>query len=191
MTAYRRIPMIAGAAALLIIVTWYFLLWSPQSKSLRSAHKAYAAAEQKISDSKAQVTQLQALKRQIPQDNARFAQLQAELPDNPQLDQALRLLHDAANQSGVLVGSLAPTTPAGAAAGTGQSGQGGAAASGGPSVTFNMSFQGGFAQVKSFLSALANLQRTIVVDKVAISGDKDPVTGTISARIFYEGQPTP
>jgi Tfp pilus assembly protein PilO len=188
MTAFRRIPMIAGAAALLIIVAWYFLLWSPQTKSLRSAHKAYAAAEQKISDSKAQITQLNALKKQIPQDNARFAQLQAELPDNPQLDQALRLLHDAANQSGVLVGSISPSAPAGAVGGSGQSTS---ATPGGPAVTLNLSIQGAFAQVKSFLSALANLQRTVVIDKVAISGDKDPVAATISARIFYQGQPTP
>lgn len=190
MTTYRRIPMIAGAAALLIVVAWYFLLWSPQTKSLHTARKDYASAEHKIADYRGQTVQLEAIKKQIPQDNAKFAQLQAELPDNPQLDQALRLLHDAANQSGILVTTVGPSTPMGGAA---ASGQNSAASStpGGPSVTLSMTFSGGFAQVKSFLSALDSLPRSVVVDKVSISGGKDPVAGTLSARIFYEGQPTP
>lgn len=190
MTTYRRIPVMAAGAALLIMVAWYFLLWAPQTKNLHNARKAYASAEQKIAGYKSQAAQLEALKKQIPQDNAKFAQLEAELPDNPQLDQALRLLHDAANQSGILVTTLAPTTPAGSVSGTGQSA---AAANtpGGPSVTLTISFQGAFSGVKTFLNALNNLQRTVVVDKVSISAGKDPVAGTMSARIFYEGQPTP
>lgn len=180
--------MIAGAAVLVLVVAWYLLLWAPQSKSLRVAQKAYAAAQQKVADDKAQVTQLQAIKKQIPQDNAKFAQLQAALPDNPHLDQALQLLHDAANQTGILLTTLSPSAPAG---GTSSSGQSGASMPGGPSIALNMTFQGSFNQVKSFLQALSNLQRTLVVDKVAISGDKDPVAGTMSARVFYEGQSTP
>ena len=190
MTTYRRIPMIAGAAALLIVVAWYFLLWSPQTKSLQTARKAYASAEHKITDYKAQTAQLEAIKKQIPQDNAKFAQLQAELPDNPQLDQALRLLHDAANQTGILVTTVGPSTPTGGAQAGGQS-SAASSTPGGPSVSLSMTFQGGFAQVKNFLNALNTLQRAVVVDKVSISGGKDPVTGTMSARIFYEGQPTP
>lgn len=188
MTAYRRIPMIAGAAALLLVVAWYFLLWVPQTKNLRSAQKAYAAAEQKVADYKMQKTSLEALRKQIPADNAKFAQLESELPDNPQLDQALRLIHDAADRSGVAVASLSPSTPTGAASGSGQSAT---ATPGGPSITLSMTFQGTFEQAKSFLSSLSSLQRTVVVDKVAIAGDKDPIAGTISARIFYEGHPTP
>lgn len=189
MTAYRRIPVIAGAAALFLIVVWYFLLWAPQTKSLHTAQKAYAAAEQKIADYKQQKAQLEALKKQIPQDNAKFAQLQAELPDNPQLDQAVRLIHDAASQSGIVVATLNPSTPAGSV--SSGSGQASTATAGGPSITLTISFTGQFEQVKNFLRALDNLQRTVVIDKVSIGGDKDPVAGSLTARIFYEGQPTP
>lgn len=190
MTTYKRIPMIAGAAALLIVVAWYFLLWSPQTKSLHTARKAYASAEHKIADYKVQTAQLEAVKKHIPEDNAKFAQLQAELPDNPQLDQALRLLHDAANQSGILVATVGPSTPLG---GTQTGGQSSAASStpGGPAITLSMTFQGSFDQVKTFLSSLNNLQRAVVIDKLSISGSKGPVAATMTARIFYEGQPTP
>ena len=187
-SANRRIPAIAGAAVLLIVVAWYLLLWSPESKSIQSAHKAHAAADQKITDLQSQITQLQGLVKQIPQDQAKFAQLESELPDNPQLDQALNLLHQAAVQSGVTLGSFAPSAASPSSSGSqAAAGQGGGGA---PAITLSLSVQGTLTQVKAFLSALDTLPRTVVVDKVSLN------TGTtsaaaITARIFYAGQPSP
>ena len=190
MTTNRRIPVLAGAAALVILVIWYFALWSPQAKSLRSAHKAHAAAEGQISQLRSQVGQLQGLVKEIPADNAKFAQLQTELPDNPQLDQALQLLHQAATQSGVVLASVGPSNPASSSSGSqsgGSAGSGTTSGSGASTVNLSMSVQGNTNQMKAFLSALANLQRTLVVNSVSMSGS----TATISAQIFYAGQPTP
>jgi Tfp pilus assembly protein PilO len=50
-----------------------------------------------------------------------------------------------------------------------------------------MSVLGNVNQIKSFLSALAGLPRTLVVNTVSMSGS----TAAISAQIFYAGQPTP
>ena len=180
-TASRRIPAIAGAAVLLVVVVWYFLLWSPQTKSIKSSHKAQAAAEQKAGDLQNQVSQLQGLVKQIPQDNAKLAQLQAELPDNPQLDQALNLLHQAAVQTGVTLASVAPTAPTGSSSGGGQAG------GGGPALTLSLSVQGNFQQITAFLAALDTMPRTVVVDKFSLNGG----SAAITARIFYAGQPTP
>lgn len=186
--ANRRIPAIAGAVALVLVVAFYFIVWSSEAHDLKSAHRAHAAAELKKSQLESQVVELQGLVRQVPADNAKFAQLQAELPDNPQLDQALHLIHQAAVQTGVLVASIAPSTPAG----SGSSSAGGATQAGTPAITLGMSGQGTFPQVKAFLSALEGLQRTIVIDKVAITGTTTGLTtATISARIFYDGKPTP
>ena len=182
----RRIPMFAGVAALILVIAWYFLLWAPETKSLQAAHKAHAAAEQQIGQLQSQVGQLQGWVRQIPADNARFAQLQTELPDNPQIDQALNLIHQAAVASGVTVSSLAPSAPAGAAGGTAKASTGGA-----PSISLNMAVQGGAGQVKSFLAALQTLPRTLVIDRVSLSGTGNTTNASISARIFYAGQPTP
>ena len=182
----RRIPLFAGVAALVLIVAWYFLLLSPEMKKVKSAHKAHAAAEQQIGQLQSQVSQLQAWVKQIPQDNARFAQLEAALPDNPQLDQALILIHQAAASSGVAVTSLAPTAP-GKSAG-GQASQ--SAGPGAPSIAVSVTAQGGGAQIKAFLGALQGLPRTVVIDNVALGGGST-VTANISARIFYAGQPTP
>lgn len=193
-TANRRIPAIAGAAALVLVVAWYFLLWSPEAKNVKSAHRAHAQAEQKITQLQGQITQLQGLVKQIPADNARFAQLEAALPENPQLDQAMNLLHQAAVQTGVTVANVAPTNPGGSSSGANSS-QG---ASGGPAITLSLSVQGTAAQVEAFLSALSTLPRTFVVDKVSLSGggpsssnNSSSSGASITARIFYAGQPTP
>lgn len=182
MTANRRIPAIAGAAALLLIVIWYFLLWAPEAKSLRAAHTAHAAAVHQIAQLDAQKAGLNALVKQIPADNARFAQLEAALPDNPQLDQALNLLHQAAASAGVSISSLQPTAPA--------TGSASAISQGGPSIAISMSVSGAPEQVKAFLSSLSTLSRTVVVDKAAIASGTG-ASASISARIFYAGQPTP
>lgn len=182
MTANRRIPMIAGAAALLVLVAWYFLVWTPQTKNLASAHKAQAAADQKISQLQSQQTMLQGLVKQIPADNAKFAQLEQALPDNPQLDQTLNLLQQAAVQTGVTLTSVSPNLQTGAP-GSGQSGL--------PTVNLNLSFKGGTDQVEAFVAALNQLPRTFVVDRVAITNAGAQSTGNVVARIFYAGQPTP
>lgn len=182
MTANRRIPAIAGAAALFVIVIWYLLLWAPEAKSLRAAHKAHTAAVQQIAQLDSQKAGLNALLKQIPADNARFAQLEAALPENPELDQALNLLHQAAAAAGVSITSLQPTLPA--------TGSASATSQGGPSIALSMSVSGSPEQVKAFLSALSTLPRTLVVDKAAIASGTGS-SASISARIFYAGQPTP
>lgn len=180
-TTNRRIPLIAGGAALLLVIIWYLMLWSPQVKNLKAAHKAHAAAVAKIANLQSQQGQLRALVKQIPADNARFAQLEAAFPNNPQLDQALNLLQQAAVESGVGVTTLTPTAP-----GSGST----AAKAGEPSIALQMSVRGNPAQVTAFLAALDALPRTVVVESVSMASGASAST-TIQARIFYAGQPTP
>ena len=178
----RRVPIIAVAASLLLIVAWYVLAWSPETKSISKAHQAQTAAEKQVTQLQSQIGQLRGLVKQVPADNARFTRLQSALPDSPQLDQSLNLLHAAAAQTGVVISSLAPSAP--------QAGAAGGSAGGVPAITLTMSVQGNYAQVKAFLSALETLPRTLVVDKLSLSGGTTS-TASISARIFYAGQPTP
>jgi Tfp pilus assembly protein PilO len=186
MTTNRRIPLIAGAAALLIIVAWYFWVWTPQAKSLQSAHKAQIAADAKIASLQSQEATYRGLLKQIPADTAKFAQLEAALPNNPQLDQALNLINQAAGATGVTVTNLSPSTPQGAAGAPAQ-----AATPGGPAITLSMSAKGSFEQIKAFLTALTQLPRTVVVDHVSLTNSNTGATANITARIFYAGQPTP
>lgn len=187
MTSTRRLPILSAAAAIVLVVIWYVAMFSPQQKNIQKAHKANAAATQKADQLQSQASQLQVLVKEIPADNARFAQLEASLPDNPQFDQALNLLHQAGVQTGVTVTNVTPTTPAGASTG----GSSSPAPRGGvPSISLSMSIQGSTQQAEAFLAALYGLPRTVVVDKVSMGGGSGG-SMSITARIFYAGKPTP
>ncbi|HET6917147.1 MAG TPA: type 4a pilus biogenesis protein PilO [Acidimicrobiales bacterium] len=188
MTSTRRLPILSAAAALVLVLIWYVAMFSPQQKNIQKAHKANAAATQKADQLQSQASQLEILVKEIPADNARFAQLEASLPDNPQFDQALNLLHQAAVQTGVTVTNVTPSTPVGAS--TGGNSAASAPSAGIPSINLTMSIQGSGQQAEAFLSALNALPRTVVIDKVSIGGGTGG-TMSIAARIFYAGKPTP
>ena len=163
-------------------------MFSPQQKNIQKAHKANAAATQKVDQLQSQASQLRFLVKEIPADNARFAQLEGSLPDNPQFDQALNLLHQAAVQTGVTVANVTPSSPVGAST----SGSSTSASTGGgvPAISLTMSIQGSPQQTGAFLSALYALPRTVVVDRISETGGPGGSL-SLSARIFYDGKPTP
>lgn len=188
MTSTRRLQLLSIGAAIILVVIWYVAMWSPQAKNVQKAHKANAAATQKIGQLQSQASQLETLVKQIPADNARFTQLEAAFPENPQFDQALNLLQQAANQTGIIVTSISPSKPP--AAGAPASSGSGAQAGGVPAVSLTISVQGTTQQLEAFMSALDALPRTVVIDKVSMGGGASN-SASINARIFYDGKPTP
>lgn len=182
----KRIGLAAGAAALVVIIAWYFLLFGPESKELSSAHHAHAAAEAQAVSLQQQVTQLQALEKQVPADDKELARLTAAVPDNPELNQALDELHAAAVLSRAQLVDISPNTPSSQATG----GSSSSSQSGTPSITVTLTVNGSYPRLMAFLHELWLIPRTVVVDNLSLSGS-NPLTASIGARIFYAGQPTP
>jgi Tfp pilus assembly protein PilO len=183
----RRVAAIAAGISVALVVLCYLALWHPQSHSLAVAHQARTAAEQQIAPLNAQVSQLQVLLRALPSDTARLQSLETAVPNNPSFDSALDQLHQVAVSAGVILTAVGPSTPAGAG---GLSAPESVATPGTPAITLSMSATGSYAQIVAFLTGLAGMPRTVVVDHVALSeGVQSSVT--ISARIFYAGSPTP
>ncbi|MGH9054517.1 MAG: type 4a pilus biogenesis protein PilO [Acidimicrobiales bacterium] len=176
--ATRRIAAIAAGAAVVLLIIWYVAAWRPLSSQLHKAHVAHAAAQVKVQQLGSEVVTLQGLVKQVPADTARLAQLDANIPDTPQLDQALDQLHQVAVTSGVSLTTVGPSSPAAPAA------SGAAAPSGPPALTLTLSATGTQQQVMAFLASLATMPRTVVVDHLGLSGSNQ-VTASISARIFY------
>jgi Tfp pilus assembly protein PilO len=179
-TSIKRIGGVAAAAAVVVLVIWYFALFRPQSHDLSTAHKAHAAAEQKVSQLRNQVTQLNALKADIPADKAALSVLDAAVPSSPQLDTTLNQLHTEAIASGVSLSAVSPSAPQTTASGSSS------ATAGAPSITLTMSANGSYAQIMSFLSGLASMPRAVVVTGLNISGTSQ-LTAQITANIFYTG----
>jgi Tfp pilus assembly protein PilO len=187
-TTTRRIAVIAAAAAVLAVVVWYLALYRPQSHALASAHRARAAAEQKIDQLHSQVAALRAEVKHIPSDTARLAILNAALPKSPSLDTALDQLHRTATAAGVVLSAVGPSAPAAATHAAGGS-PSSPAGSNNPAITLNMSATGSYPQLMTFLRGLATMPRALVVDQLSLSGSSQ-LTASISARIFYTGSTT-
>jgi Tfp pilus assembly protein PilO len=195
-TSLKRIFGVGGIAALVILLAWYLAVFSPQARDLSKAHKAHAAAEQRISQLQGQVVQLNALKSQIPADQAALAVLNAAVPDSPQLDSTLRQLHDAADSSGISLSTVSPSAPTNTAS-TGQTSSGSTAqtssgstaqrSSGVSSISLTMSGSGSYSQVTSFLTQLSSMPRTVVVTGLNLSGTGGQLTAQITANMFYTG----
>lgn len=192
-TSIKRISAVAAIAGVVLVAVWYLALFGPQSRNLSAAHKAHAAAEQKVSQLRNQVVQLDALKAQIPADKAALSVLQAAVPDNPQLDDALRQLHAVATGSGVSLASVSPSTPtansstSSSSTSSSSSSSSSQQASTTPSITLTMTGSGSYAQLMSFLSGLDSMPRTVVVTSVELAGGSNDVTGQFTANIFYTG----
>jgi type IV pilus assembly protein PilO len=180
----KRIGLVAAGAALFVVVAWYFAFFSPQARNLSAAHKDHAAAEQKVSQLQNQLVQLDALKAQIPADQAALSVLNAAVPPSPQLDSTLIQLHTVATTSGVSLSSVSPSAPPTTASSAQQSSS--TQQSGSPDITLTMSASGSYQQLMTFLTGLASMPRVVVVTSVNITGTSQ-LTAQIIANIFYTG----
>jgi Tfp pilus assembly protein PilO len=187
MTTTRKIVAIAAAGAVALVLIWYVALVRPQAHHLAAAHKAHAAAEQKIATLDAQLAGLRALVKQIPADRARLGAYTAAVPNTPSLDTALNQLQEAAASARVTLSNVSPSTPASATGGASSSAQ----AAGGPAITLGLTAAGSYPALTNFLRATASMPRAVVVDSLSLAGQGSQLSANITARIFYSGARTP
>lgn len=183
MMANRRLFGVTIGAAVLLVVVWYFALLSPQNHKMAAAHQAQATAEQQASQLRSQVVQLNALVRQIPQDTKRLGTYSAAVPDDPQLDAALRDIQQSATSAGVSMSSL---TPSGATSGSTAATYGGT-----PAIGVSIAATGSYNQLMTFVTDLNKMPRTLIVTALNVSGTGTSLSAQVSSYIFYAGQPTP
>lgn len=184
----KRVGAILAGASVLLTLIWFVALFRPESHALSAAHKAHAAAQQQVAQLDSQVTQLRQLERQIPQDRAALAKMAAAVPGTPSLATVLGQLHSAATASGVTLSSLSPSAPAV----PGATGSAQPSTSSVPTITLGMSATGDYHQLMSFLTTLATMPRTVVVDTLSMSGggSSASLSASITAQIFYSSTAT-
>jgi Tfp pilus assembly protein PilO len=179
-----RLGVIAGGAALFLVIIWFFALFQPESHHLKAAHAAKAAADAKAQSLDAQVVTLKALEKQAPQDRAALAMLKQSVPDNADLSDALGQLHNAATVSGVELSSLSPTPPTASSSASQQS-------SGPTPIQLTMSATGTYQQMVTFMTLLDKMSRVVVLNSVNLSSTGGQLAASLSAQLFYAGSSTP
>lgn len=171
----RRIWGVAAAAAVVLVLLWYVAIFRPENHHLTAAHKADAAAQAQITQLQQQVTKLEALKRQIPADNAKLSTLDAAVPATPDLKDVLDQLHNLATTTGCELTAVNPAS----------SGSSSAPASGPQSLSLTMSVSGSYPQLMAFFSGLSHLPRAVVVDGASIGQAGGGLEAQITSQIFY------
>ena len=196
----RRALLIGGAAALVVLLAWYFLLWSPRSDDIAEARDRKDAAESEAQQLQSEIERLRAAQRDEPLRRAQLETLRIAVPDDPNLAQFILDTNDAATKAGIDFISIAPSPPAAATAAaattatttptSGASATPGAGATPPAEIKVSLQVQGGYFQVLDFVNRLNDLPRLVVIDSVTVSADAAGRLSTaLQARMFTRELP--
>jgi Tfp pilus assembly protein PilO len=193
----NRRPLLVGvAAALAVLLAWYFLLWKPRNDEITEARDRTEAAETQAQQLQSEIQRIRAAQRDEPLRRAQLETLRAAIPDDPNLAQFILDTNDAATKAGIDFISIAPTPPAAAAPtqapATGTTATTAPPAQGTPpaEVKVVLQVQGGYFQVLDFVNRLTDLPRLLVIDSVAVSADQNGrLSVNLQSRMFTRELP--
>ena len=177
MTARLHRPAVLGVLVGLVVVGgWWQLLWQPQGAAVTAAHRQDAQATSDLVTVEQNVAHLKHLQT-ISATLATIEQhLSNAVPQSDELDQVLLSLNSLAQAAGVTVHSVSPSRPS---AGTGGSLE---------TMGVQLTGQGDYFAVESFLDSLRASTRLIVVDSIteAPAGkvNSGQVSLTLSMHLF-------
>jgi Tfp pilus assembly protein PilO len=149
-----------GAAAVLILVAWFALLWSPKGADLADARERRAAAEDQVDQLQLRLGKLEAASRQGPALQSAADRVRGAVPDTADLAGLVLAVNDAAGQSKVQLLSIIPSPTV-------------TSSTGGPNeIPLAMSVSGDYVQMLGFLDRLLDLPRIVVLDTVGVTSSQ-------------------
>ena len=110
----REIYIITAVVAVVLIVAWYFLLFSPTQRKLSDLDQQVQSAQSALDVANQEVVKLESYKKTAPQSKAEVVRLGKMLPESEGIPGLIIELSKTADASGVAVTSIARgTTTAG------------------------------------------------------------------------------
>lgn len=114
----REIYIITAVVAVVLIVAWYFLLFSPTQRKLSDLDAQVQSAKGALSVAQQEVVKLESFKKTAPQSRAEIVRLGKMLPESEGIPGLIIELSKTADASGVAVtgitrGSTTPGNPFG------------------------------------------------------------------------------
>ena len=200
----RRNMLIAGVAAGLVLVLWYFLLWSPRKADLAEAKDRREKAQTLRDELATRVTRLRASQKDEPMKRAQVEALRTTIPDEANLAAFILDTNDAASKAGIDFISVAPSVPAPATATVApaapaatavntSTATGAAPVAAGPlpaEIKLQLQVTGGYFQVLDFLNRVGEMPRLVITDGLTVSSDeKAKLTVGVTARMFVRTVP--
>ncbi len=187
----KRNVLIAGAVGLVVVIlAWYFIIYSPIGDDLSAAETSNASEQAKTQDLQNTLARLAAQSKNSTRQEALLRKFDQAIPQKSNLAEFIIQLSKLETSSGITFQSIAPSPPA---------------ASGSSSViALSINIKGSFFQVKNYLSQLERLERLVIVDGVSIAagGDSSSSTGSsasdttaltvsLTGRMFTRAAPQP
>lgn len=176
----RRSALVVVAACVVLLVAWYFLLWSPKGRDLAAASERVSVAQAASGALEVRLARLQSAKERAPELAATYDRLRTAVPDTPGLAQFILDANDAATKAGVDFLSIAPSEPA---------------ASTTPGVAteikLSLTVEGGYFQTLTYLDHLLDLPRIVVLDSVQVTpkGEGGDLVISLTGRMFSQQPP--
>jgi len=180
-----KLILIGVGAAIAVSAIWFFILWSPQSKSLTDARTEKAAAEQKASVLQARLghlKKLEANKDVLERDRVKFA---TAIPSGDELDHFILSVNERASKAGVSFVSISPAPPANAAAAPGSTAPGAPTA-----IGLQMQVSGDYFAILRFLEQLrVDGERLVTVESLALAkgggaGNPNDLSASIAGKMY-------
>ena len=114
----REIYIIAGVVAVVLIIAWYFLLFSPQRQKMSDLNDQITAQQTALSTAQQEVVRLESYKKTAPQSRAEIVRLGKMLPQAEGIPSLIIELTRTSDASGVDLttitrGATTPGTPFG------------------------------------------------------------------------------
>jgi Tfp pilus assembly protein PilO len=107
----RRLVLLGGLAAVLLVVLFWLLLWTPKQEQLAELDTQIADAQALQVQLQAQVTGLREVRERAPEVQALLAASETIVPHDPAMPSALRQLQQAASEAQLTLRSVSPGRP--------------------------------------------------------------------------------
>jgi Tfp pilus assembly protein PilO len=178
----------AAAVTILMVIASYFLLISPKMSDASDLRAQKVSTEQANDQLKLDIAQLKAQFATLPARQAELATIKQQMPTTPNLPTLIRSFSTMANEAGVTLVSISPSSPAPVAT---TSTTTAATSNGLVGIPVAVNVQGDYASSELFLQKLqTEMRRAYLVQGLAITPGAglptqfpQPVNGTVAVAI--------
>jgi len=154
----RKITLIAAGVSLIMVLGWWFLMWSPAGADIEAADLRYQSSLAQAQDLDLQLQRLEATEARMPEMQSRFQTLTAAVPGSPDMADFTVAVDEASRSSGIDFLTVTASPPRGADATLGLS-----------VVDVQITGAGGYFQMLDFVNRLQETHRVFVIDNLTVS----------------------
>ncbi len=180
----KRNALIAGVAGFVVILlAWYFIVYSPIGDTLSTTKTSVAAEQGKEQSLQADLARLNSQQKSSTEQEALLRKFDQAIPKLPDLGEFIIQANNIADDAGIEFLSIAPSPPAASGASS--------------TISLTINVSGSFFQIENYLTRLEKLDRLVIIDGLnmttggsdAASAGDTTLSVTLTGRMFTRAAP--